>query len=120
MNSFTTFLRRITGLLLLLGLLSGCALGTRRLRDQPNPAALPTTASAATLPSSANPAGQPTGEPGQPTNAAAAAALPATATTTVKAASASAADPSGQDLLNQINTLDAANQAGDRFEDLPQ
>lgn len=118
MNSFTTFLRRTAGLLLLLGLLSGCALGTRRLRDQPNPAALPTAAAAATLPSSTSPAGQPTGEPGQPTNAAA--ALPVTATATVKAASASAADPSGQDLLNQINTLDAANQAGDRFEDLPQ
>ena len=98
MKTFTRNMLPWAALLILAALLSGCALGQRR--NGSNTATLPP----ATQQSQPAPLQQPT--------------APAAAENTSPAGQP-AEDDSAAELLNLINSLDAANQAGDALDDLP-
>ena len=110
MKNSSTNIIRLAVMLLLVFALSGCALGGRWLNATITPDLsqpqenkpqenLPTTSP-----------GDPTTTPGADENI-----TPATKVDSPDASN----DTQAEDLLNLINTLDAANQAGDPLDDLP-
>jgi hypothetical protein len=118
MKNSSTNIIRLAVMLLLVFALSGCALGGRRLNATTTPDLsqlqenkpqenLPTTS-----PGDPNttPTSTPTSTPCPDENI--------TPATKVDSPDAST-DTQAEDLLNLINTLDAANQAGDPLDDLP-
>ena len=100
MKNSSTNLLRLAVMLMLVFALSGCALGGRRLNSTSTPdLSQPTTSPGSTSTT-----------PGVVENI-----TPATEVDSPDASS----DAQAEDLLNLINTLDAANQAGDPLDDLP-
>lgn len=105
MKNSSTSILRLAVMLLLVFALSGCALGGRRLNST-------------TTPDLSQPQQNlPTISPGDPSTTPSADEN-ITPTTEVVSPDASS-DAQAEDLLNLINTLDAANQAGDPLDDLP-
>ena len=105
MKNSSTNIMRLVVLLLLVFTLSGCALGGGRLNST-------------TTPDLSQPQqNQPTTSPGG-TSTTPGAVENITPDTEVVSPDASS-DAQAEDLLNLINTLDAANQAGDPLDDLP-
>jgi hypothetical protein len=105
MKNSSTNIMHLAVMLLLVFALSGCALGGRRLNSTTTPDLSQTQQN------------QPTISPGDlsTTPSAGENITPATEVISPDASS----DAQAEDLLNLINTLDAANQAGDSLEDLP-
>jgi cytoskeletal protein RodZ len=105
MKNSSTNIMRLAVMLLLVFALSGCAVGGRRLNST-------------TTPDLSQPQqNQPTTSPGD-TSITPGAVENTTPATEVVSPDASS-DAQAEDLLNLINTLDAANQAGDPLDDLP-
>ena len=105
MKNSSTNIMRLAIMLLLVFALSGCALGGRRLNSTPTPDLSQTQQN------------QPTTSPGDLSTTPSAGENITLATEVVSPDASSEAQ--AEDLLNLINTLDAANQAGDSLEDLP-
>jgi hypothetical protein len=108
----------LASLILLTAALSGCALGGRRLNATQQPAQPPQSQPAATAAAAAD-------TPATVENTLPAAA-PTAASTSAPAASGviqptgkASDDLAGQKLIDQLNVLDAANQAGDKLDNLP-
>ena len=98
MKPLSLNLPRLAAIFLLIVALSGCALGERRLRSTTVPEL-------------------PQMQQSQPTTT-----LQMTAPDiieTARPATDASIDAQAEDLLNMINTLEAANQAGDSLDDLP-
>ena len=94
--------------------LSGCALGSRRDRAAP-----PTETPVAAQPAGVTEPAALEMETAAPIDTEPLAAPATTAPTLEPAADQPAADALGQQALDQLNALDAANQAGDALEELP-
>ncbi|MAT40752.1 MAG: hypothetical protein CL609_00310 [Anaerolineaceae bacterium] len=113
MKNSSTNIIRLAVMLLLVFTLSGCALGGRWLNATITPDLsqpqenLPTTSPGDPT---TTPTSTPTTTPGADENI-----TPATKVDSPDASN----DTQAEDLLNLINTLDAANQAGDPLDDLP-
>lgn len=108
MQTISPNVQRLVGLLLLVAALSGCAFGGRRLKSTPLPEGTRPQPGQPAIPAEAT-------APGRVENTAPAA--PRTAAGGAPAGASSGAQE--QNLLDQISTLEAANQAGDALEDLP-
>jgi predicted S18 family serine protease len=105
MKNSSTNIMHLAVMLLLVFALSGCALGGRRLNSTTTPDLSQTQQN------------QPTISPGDLSTPPSPGENITPATEVISPDASS--DAQAEDLLNLINTLDAANQAGDSLEDLP-